>query len=57
MRRRRKTGVLGKGHAPDLDLDISQGSQGSSEKSDTQRPAVEGGFGEEFWEGQRPPHW
>lgn len=57
MRRRRRTGVLGKGHAPDLDLDINLGSQGSRERPDAQRPADDGGFGEDFWEGQRPPHW
>ncbi|MGP9724159.1 hypothetical protein ACT3SZ_09105 [Corynebacterium sp. AOP40-9SA-29] len=52
MRPRRKTGVLGQEHAPDRDLDIAQ------VRPDAPRPPSEdGGFGEDFWEGQRPPHW
>lgn len=64
MRPRRKTGVVGRAHIPDRDLDLSRvgparakadavGGDGAQGMQGT----ADGGFAEDFWEAERPPHW
>jgi hypothetical protein len=54
MRPRRKTGVVGKAHAPDRDLELPR----EPDRQDVAGTSGDRtGFGEDFWEGQRPPHW
>ncbi|WP_420099622.1 hypothetical protein [Corynebacterium sp.] len=56
--RRRKTGVVGKAHVPDRDLDVTQVVPDTAEPSRTTGTTGDtGGFGDDFWQGQRPPHW
>lgn len=61
MRSRRKTGVVGNAHTPDGDLDLNRlgpttAKTGPAGAEGTQGSGG-GGFGEDFWEGERPPHW
>ncbi|MEJ6549542.1 hypothetical protein PQI66_08295 [Corynebacterium sp. USCH3] len=49
---------MGKAHAPDRDLDVTQGVSDTAEPFRTTGTTGDtGGFGDEFWQGQRPPHW
>ncbi|WP_291479154.1 hypothetical protein [Corynebacterium sp.] len=64
MRHRRKTGVVGQAHAPDRDLELPRhtGEGAGDVRNDRAAEGAQGadggtGFGEDFWEGQRPPHW
>lgn len=61
MRPRRKTGVVGNAHSPDGDLDLNRFSpataKADSAGGDGTQVTGDGGFGEDFWEGERPPHW
>ncbi|MCJ7858091.1 hypothetical protein [Corynebacterium kalidii] len=61
MRPRRKTGVVGKAHAPDRDLELPtelpRERPGEPRQDGDGTTTQHAGFGEDFWEGQRPPHW
>jgi hypothetical protein len=65
MKPRRKTGVVGKAHAPDRDLELPRELPRELPGAFPREPRRDGdgttpqhtGFGEDFWEGQRPPHW
>jgi hypothetical protein len=57
MRPRRKTGVVGKAHAPDRDLELPRELPREPRWDGDGTTPHHIGFGEGFWERQRPPHW
>ncbi|MGN0094547.1 MAG: hypothetical protein ACI38U_00620 [Corynebacterium sp.] len=59
MRSRRKTGVVGNAHTPDRDLDVNRfgPTTAKADSAGAEGAQGDGGFGEDFWEGERPPHW